>query len=234
MTQLTYGLIGRGRLAAHMAHYLRLEEQPCFVWHRGLVHSPENILSHCDVIVLLINDDALSSFVEAHPFLRDKTTLHFSGCRVIESISGLHPVMTFGPDLYDLQVYREIPFVEEAGGKCSFGGAFPTLNNPCWQLDPELKPLYHALCVLGGNGTALLASRVFEEFEERLGLPRIVLEPLLRQSLANICDGNSTSLTGPWVRNDTATIDQNLEALKNQSLSDIYRVFLRAYQETKG
>lgn len=232
MTQPTYGLIGRGRVATHMAHYLRLEEQPYSVWHRDFDRSPERILDCCDTILLAISDDALTPFVEAHPFLFDRTTVHFSGCRVVSSIPGIHPVMTFGPELYDLETYRSIPFVEEAGG-CTFGEVFPALSNPCWSLDPELKPLYHALCVLGSNGMALLASKVFGDFEDRLGLPRALLAPLMEQTLENVRAGGWESMTGPWTRGDTETIDGNLGALAEDSWSDLYRACVRAYRSQK-
>ena len=35
MEKPTYGLIGRGRVATHMARYLKLEAQPFLSWHRG-------------------------------------------------------------------------------------------------------------------------------------------------------------------------------------------------------
>ncbi len=225
----TYGLIGRGRVATHMAHYLRLEEQPCFVWRRDAGLSLERTLERCDTILLAISDDALAPFVEAHPFLSDRTTVHFSGCRVVPSIPGLHPVMTFGPELYALETYRAMPFVEEAGG-LTFGEVFPALSNPCWSLDPELKPLYHALCVLGANGTAVLASRVFGQFESSLGLPRSLFVPLMEQTLENVLARGGEALTGPWIRSDAETIDSNLETLQGNPLADLYQACLRAYR----
>ncbi|MEN8164368.1 MAG: DUF2520 domain-containing protein [Acidobacteriota bacterium] len=230
MTEPTYGLIGRGRVATHMAHYLRLEEQPCFVWHRDAGLSVERALEHCDTILLAVNDDALGPFAEAHPFLSDRTTVHFSGCRVMASIPGIHPVMTFGPELYALETYRAMPFVEEAGG-LTFGEVFPALENPSWSLDPEDKPLYHALCVLGANGTAVLASTVFGQLESRLGLPRTLLAPLMEKTLENALVRGGEALTGgPWVRGDAETIDSNLEALKGNPMAGLYHACLQAHR----
>lgn len=222
MAQPSYGLIGRGRVATHMAHYLRLEEQPCTVWHRGLNRSPEHTLERCTTILLAISDDSLTPFAASQPWLLNRNVVHFSGSRVMQSISGLHPAMTFGPDLFDLQDYREIPFVEQSGG-VTFSDIFPGLQNPSWALAPELTPLYHALCVLGGNGIAGLTSIVLDRFEDQLGLPREVLRPLLEKSLANSLANGFQSMTGPWIRGDQETVESNLAALRSQSLDGIYQ-----------
>ena len=37
MNEPTYGLIGRGRVATHMARYLELEAQPFVTWHREML-----------------------------------------------------------------------------------------------------------------------------------------------------------------------------------------------------
>lgn len=223
----TYGLIGRGRVATHLAHYLRLEGQPVSLWHRGLGTRPENTLSDSDVVLLAIRDDALAPFVERQVWLHDRTAVHFSGCLVLRSVVGLHPAMTFGPELYDLRTYREIPFVEERG-RPTFADIFPGLRNFSWPLDPEAKPLYHALCVLGGNGMAGLASVVLDQFEMRLGLPRKVLEPLMERSLGNALSGGLRSMTGPWVRGDAGTVESNLESLRGSPLEEIYWAVNRA------
>ena len=36
MEQPTYGNVGRGRVAIHLARYLDMEYRPNLLWHRGM------------------------------------------------------------------------------------------------------------------------------------------------------------------------------------------------------
>ena len=233
MEHLTYGVVGRGRVAAHMTRYLELETQPVRQWHRGLSDTPESALKGSDVVLLAISDDALERFLDAHPGLSHAICLHFSGSRAVEGAYGFHPLMTFGPEPYDLETYQAIPFVTERGGP-EFSGVFPSLPNPSWSIDPEHKALYHALCVLAGNFPTLLWNKSFEMFETRLGLPRTILAPYLEQTLKNSFESGGEALTGPLARGDRGTVERNLLALEGDAYADVYRAFARAHglQET--
>ena len=221
----TYGLIGRGRVASHMARYLSLEGQPCIQWHRGSAPRLEGVLEPCDVILLAISDDAIGPFVANHPLLANRSLVHFSGSLVVDGINGCHPLMTFGPEFYDLPTYRSMAFVTERGG-VDFETLFPALVNPAWVIDPALKPVYHALCVLGGNFTTLLWAKVFADFEDRLGLPASALRPYLEQTCSNLVSSGGAALTGPLSRGDRKTIENNLEALKGDPFAEVYRAFV--------
>ncbi len=222
MTTPTYGLIGHGRLATHLRHYLELESRPVMQWHRGMPQPVGEALAEATVILLAISDDALEPFIAGHPEVGDRTLIHFSGSLVLDDAGGLHPLMTFGPEPYALDDYRAIPFVAERGGP-SFGEIFPGFFNPAWTIDPGLKPLYHALCVLAGNFTTLLWAKAFEDFEGRLGLPREVLRPFLERTAANTLDGGAAALTGSLARGDRGTAARDLAALDGDPYSEVYR-----------
>jgi len=224
MNQPTYGLIGRGRVAIHMARYLELEAQSFVTWHRGMPSPPGTALASADIILLAISDDAIQPFIDDHPGLRQRPIVHFSGSLVVDGADGLHPLMTFGPELYDLETYRSIPFIEEKKG-AAFRDLFPQLSNPSWPLDPEHKALYHALCVLAGNFTTLLWSKAFEDFEQRLGLPREALQPFLAQICRNTSMAGRTALTGPLARGDIGTVTRDLRALEGDPYERVYRAF---------
>ena len=51
MNTPSYGLVGRGRVATHMARYLELEGQPVTRWHRGMQESPTVTLSEVDIVI---------------------------------------------------------------------------------------------------------------------------------------------------------------------------------------
>ncbi|MCU0232867.1 MAG: DUF2520 domain-containing protein [Thermoanaerobaculales bacterium] len=229
MSEPTYGLIGRGRVATHLGHYLELEGRPPARWDRGAKATPGQALAGCDPILLAISDDALEPFLASNAWLAGRTVVHFSGSLVLAGAHGLHPLMSFGPELYDHATYRSIPFVEERGG-LRFADAFPRLPNPAWPLDPGLKPLYHALCVLGGNFTTLLWAKVYEDFEERLGLPRAVLGPYLEQVARNTAAAGRRALTGAIARGDRGTVARDLAALGGDPYAAVYRAFAALFE----
>lgn len=229
MTEPTYGLIGRGRVATHMAYYLKLEQQGCLQWHREMPGSPEDALAGADILLLAISDDAIARFLDRHSVLRKRPVVHFSGSLVVEGAHGLHPLMTFGPELYDLNAYRAVPFVGETGG-LEFREAFPNLVNPSWSLDPVLKPLYHALCVLSGNFTTLLWTKAFEDFEEKLGLPREILLPYLERTFRNTAASGGEALTGSLARGDRATVERDLRALDGDPYAEVFEAFTRVFE----
>ena len=228
MNEPTYGLIGRGRVATHMARYLELEALPFVTWHRAMPSPPEAALASAETILLAISDNAIRPFLENHVELSRRPIVHFSGSLVVDGAHGLHPLMTFGPELYDLETYRSIPFIEERGG-LTFRELFPRLSNLSWTLDPDDKTLYHALCVLAGNFTTLLWSKAFEDFERRLGLPREALLPFLDQTCRNTSTTGRMALTGPLARSDMETVTRDLQALEGDPYARVYRAFTEIF-----
>jgi predicted short-subunit dehydrogenase-like oxidoreductase (DUF2520 family) len=228
----TYGLIGRGRVAAHLAHYLDLEGLPLITWHRGTAEPPGVVLHAADVILLAISDDAIGSFIAANPDLQDRPLLHFSGSVTIEGAHGFHPLMTFGPDPYDLETYRSMAFVGERGAP-PFQAFFPNLANTCVFIEPELKPLYHALCVVAGNFTTILWNKAMRDFEDRLCLPRDVLRPFLERTAANTLRQGGDALTGPLARGERGTINRDLEGLDGDPFRDVYLAVADAVGRTE-
>ena len=217
----TYGLIGRGRVAAHLGRYLELEGLRHISWHRGMDGDAESILAEAGVILLAISDDAIAGFPADHPALCDRPLVHFSGSLFVNGVIGLHPLMTFGLELYDLETYRNIPFITERE-RPGFHDAFPSLGNPSLAISPELKPLYHALCVLAGNFTTILWNKAMRDFEDRLNLPREVLRPYLERTAANTLRQGGGALTGSLARGERGTIERDLEGLAGDPFREVY------------
>ena len=224
MTEPIHGLVGRGRVASHLARYLELENIPFASWHRGSGESPEEALGRCPVLLLAVSDDALEPFLAAHPSLAGPRVIHFSGSRTVPGAWGFHPLYTFGPRLYGLDEYRSIPFVTEAGGP-ALRDVFPGLANPSVALDPAKKGLYHALCVMAGNFTTLLWSKLLDDFPARLGLSRDIAVPYLERTARNALEQGSAALTGPLARRDAGTVEVNLAALDGDPYAAVYRAF---------
>lgn len=239
-----YALLGGGRVARHLRHYLQLEDLPVTGWardNRSTLNSfddpdPERRLratvAKATHVLLLVSDDAIAPLLRRYAFLHGHELVHCAGAISLPGVAGAHPLMTFGRDLYDRDAYRRIPFVVEAGHR--FTDLFPGLENPHHAIAPEQKALYHALCVTAGNFPQLLWQAVGERLERDLGIPADVLGAYLQQSLSNALADPDGALTGPLARGDTATIGRNLSALGPGGLQELYRAFMEFHgRETR-
>lgn len=221
----TYGLIGDGRVARHMRHYLQLTGHSFFTWNRSQSEADLRKLQGASIILLLIKDESIEPFYKENDFLHSKTCLHFSGSQTVHEVPGFHPLFSFGEKLYSLRTYEKIPFICEAGGAL-FEEAFPRLNNPHFDLQVKDKELYHSLCVMAGNFSTVLWNKLFEDFESKLGLDREVAIPYLERITKNLKTNPKGALTGPLVRKDQKTIEANLKALQGDKYQDIYKAFV--------
>lgn len=223
------GIAGDGRVARHFTHYLTLLGIPTRPWsRRGGAGDPDEAFADCETVLLLLRDDAIEPFARTWPSLRHKRLVHCSGCLHTPAAESVHPLMTFGPELYDLDAYRRIAFVLEAGGR-PLDELLPGLPNRSFAIPAEDKPLYHALAVMAGNFSTILWVRLFTELESRWGIPASAATPYLDQITANLRTAYSQALTGPIVRRDVATIDANLAALEGDRFQEIYQAFVRTY-----
>jgi 2-dehydropantoate 2-reductase len=224
-----FGIVGSGRVALHFHHYFTLLGLPVCTWSRRAPDPPPpEALASCTTVLLLIQDAAIEPFVEAWPDLRTKRLVHFSGSLVTPKAAGAHPLMTFGPDLYLLEVYRTIPFVLEAGGP-AFDAILPGLPNPAFAIPAAERPYYHALCVMAGNFSTILWSKLFEEFQVRLNLPPGAAHPYLAQVAANLMRDPGRALTGPLARGDAHAIAANLAALEGDPFHAVYSAFVKVH-----
>jgi predicted short-subunit dehydrogenase-like oxidoreductase (DUF2520 family) len=221
-------LVGNGRLARHLSRYLELEGIPFATWSRSSAIPFAPVRDRAERIALLISDDAIEAFLDRHRDDDRRIWFHCSGSLSSPTADGAHPLMTFGPEPYDLATYRRVAFVCERDRR-SLSELLPGLSNPSFAIEPADKPLYHALCVLAGNGTTLLWQRTFSGLEA-LGLPRAALLPYLEQVALNLAT-SSDPLTGPLVRGDEGTIRRNLDALADDPYRVVYRALAGARME---
>ncbi len=225
----SYGIVGDGRMANHFCHYLSVSGVSFVRWSRktGGNSDPSVLFQGCDFVLLLISDGAILPFVEKFPNLRKFKLIHFSGSLVLNGIPSYHPLMTFSHELYSLAEYQAIPFVSERG-ELSFSEIFPDLPNASFAINPEDKPLYHALCVLSGNFTVMLWQKAFSDFEQKLGLKADLLKPYMHRICKNLEKDWKNCLTGPLARGDEITIKKNLESLNG----DVYQKVYQAFRDT--
>ena len=235
-----YGIVGGGRVARHLGHYLETLGLEVRRWTRNtpsgsVAHgpeeadsvplAPEQAMADCPVILLWIRDDAIEPFLRGSDFT-GRTLIHASGSLRTPLASAMHPLYTFGPDLYAAEVYPTIPFICDEEGP-AFEEVFPELANPNWTIASDQRPLYHAACVMGGNFSTLLWNRAMKIFRE-MGLPAEAAVPYLERTCANVAEHGPGALTGPLARGDRRTVEANLAALGHDPWSDVYRAIVRA------
>lgn len=226
-----YLLIGSGRLAYHLAYYLRHLKCSLECWNRkeqSLTELSKKI-DQADIILLCISDDQIADFFKAHN--RDnKIFVHFSGSRNFEGVLGFHPLMTFGKELYDINSYSSIHWIG-SHAETLFHSVFPKFSNSYSMISADKKSLYHSLCVLSGNGTTLLWDLILQEFS-KLGLPQQAIQPYLDQVTKNIISDEQGRWSGPWYRQDKETIELNKQALHNSQLEGLYEEMQKLSQSS--
>ena len=223
-----YLLVGNGRLSRHLQHYFDLEGIRWRLWARAMQRPLEGSIPGCRAALLLIADDAVEAFLERHADPAGPPWVQCSGSLSTPLATGVHPLMTFGDELYDHDQYRRMAFVCDRSAR-SFEELFPLLTNPHFEIDPADRPLYHALCVMAGNFTTLLWQHSFAAFEGRLGLPRTALYPYLERVADNL-KRSASPLTGPLARGDRRTIERHLAALEGDPFHAVYASFVAAHR----
>jgi len=234
-----YIIIGSGRMAQHMRCYLDLLSLPYHTWSRqgnteqeleSLVLSQLNQSNSS--ILLLLKDSVISDFIERHPFLKTKKLIHFSGQLSVPGVFSAHPLMTFIPTLYSLEIYQKIPFILSEDSP-DLTELLPGLPNSFYRISEAQRSYYHALCAMSGNFTTLLWQKFFKEMEERFHLPKEVGHPFLQQIMSNLLQDAERALTGPLARGDNTTLTAHEKALEGDAYQKIYQAFVRAYEHSR-
>jgi len=221
-----YLLVGGGRLARHLAHYLDLLGVAHEGWTRSEgVEALGRRAGRARAVLLLIPDDAIQPFVLEHgDLLGDAPRVHCSGAVSVPGVVACHPLGSFGETLFPESVYRSIHLCVEEG-PVGFEELFPELPNPHGPLPVGAKVRYHAAAVLAGNFTAMLwqeAARVFTE----LGVPESGWRAYLETVAINVRTDPDAAVTGPVVRGDAGTIAAHLASLGDDPWAGVYRAFL--------
>lgn len=235
LSSINYLLIGSGRVARHLGHYFNLLNISHQTWDRAQdPHLLRTKISNATHVLLAISDDALPAFYRQHLAGHEKTVVHFSGAHNFDDMIAAHPLMTFGPEFYDLEFYKQIHFTMTGA---SLTEALPGLQNPSSILSAEQKSLYHAYCVIGGNFTTLLLAKMLSGFAE-MKIPSEAAKIYIQKVVENTFANPDKALTGPLIRKDKQTVQKNLAALGNDPAADIYKAFLKnywpEYKESEG
>lgn len=227
-----YLFVGNGKVSRHFQYYFTLLKIPFLVWTRNSTKSFEYLSQAAEKILVLIKDDEIENFILRNKtaFNKNKTYIHFSGTITTSIAESVHPLMTFGNELYNSDIYTSITFITEKGRK-KFQKLFPELPNQSFEIEPEQKQLYHAFCVMSGNFTTILWQSFFD-YLDSLNIPHEVSFNYCQKIFENLIHSDDP-LSGPFKRKDKQTINKNLKALEGHPMENIYKSFVEYYNKIK-
>lgn len=227
----SYVIIGNGKLAQHIIHYFQLMEIDYSHWFRKSQTSLSSLALENKKILILINDDAIEEFIIVNKLdkLNNSILIHCSGMLATKLALGLHPLMTFSNDMYDLDTYKKIPIGVDSN-EIDIQQVFPELPNQFFNIPFEKKNLYHAWCSMAGNFTSILWMNFFETIQKEFGLDKNIATPYMNKIFSNL-QNLDDPLTGPLKRGDKKTINTHLQSLENHPFEDVYKSFVKAYNK---
>ncbi|NRA73532.1 MAG: DUF2520 domain-containing protein [Rickettsiales bacterium] len=230
-----YLIIGNGRVAKHLCYYFDYLNLSYSNWYRNKdknnLQLLKSLLNRSSHIILLITDSQIDSFIERyvpHSIQKNRVLLHCSGNLLSKYAFTAHPLQTFSSSLYDFENYLKIPFIIELEGP-TFSELLPRVSNPHYRIKRLEKHYYHALCVAANNFTTLLWQKFFLEAENKFQIKKQSILPFLKQTFANLEQDHLNALTGPLVRNDKKTLDDDLQALQGENFYNIFKVFIETF-----
>lgn len=223
-------VIGSGRWARHLQKSLALARVPSSNWARR-THSDDQLateLANATHVWLAISDSALFEWAERLAGFQG-LKIHSSGALEIPGLHSVHPFMSFPAELYPDAFYARFAFVSTSS--LPREDLLAGLPNPFFKIPAAQKTLYHALCVLAGNGGVLLWQKFFSGMSG-LGIESESAKLYAARIFENLLERPSEALTGPLVRRDQITLQKDLAALAGDPYQDVLQSLIQAYAET--
>ena len=227
-TKYPYLIVGNGNLASHFHHYFNLLGISHHRWWRKALEPFHSLLEKSERVLVLISDDDNSPFIRENRLSGDsKIWIHCSGLLSLPLVESAHPLFSFSDHLYTLETYEKIPFVMEKTSR-SFKEIFPGIENPHCTIPSNLKPHYHAWCVMSGNFSTMLWENFFSFLEESLHQHHSFAYPYYESIFQNLTYAKKP-LTGPFSRKDFSTIEKHIKALSKDPFLEVYQAFYNIF-----
>ncbi|MCB9426927.1 MAG: DUF2520 domain-containing protein [Flavobacteriales bacterium] len=245
-------IIGGGNVAHHLIEQVQLAEGLELVqaWARNTyelsmrfpelnVTSDFSLLEEADIYVLAVSDDAIASVSAQLPFT-DRLVVHVSGTQPLTLLSDKnrrgvwYPLQSFSKEKkIDL---KEVPFCLETENKEDLEvlkQLTVLLNAKVYELDSEQRKALHVAAVFCNNFVNQMY-HLADSICEQHNLPFEILQPLILATAKKVKHSKPFEVqTGPAVRNDQNTINNQQDFLKDvPQTQKIYNLLTRSIQET--
>jgi predicted short-subunit dehydrogenase-like oxidoreductase (DUF2520 family) len=211
-------VVGAGRVGQAVAARLR-ERIPTRVAGRDLE------CGDAGLVLLCVPDRAIPEVAAAIP--PGPWVAHTSGACRLDALApherrfSVHPLQTFTLDRGPEQLDGAWAAVsgESAEALAASAGLADSLGLKPFELDDEMRPLYHAAASFVSAFLVTLHD-VSAELMEAAGAPPEALEPLMRRMIEN-----GFQHTGPLVRDDWETVERHADAIgeRRPELLPLYR-----------
>lgn len=203
-------------------------------------HKKDGNEEQIDIYIIAVSDDAIHIVSEQ---FKDSNQLivHTSGSVSMEALpkevrSGVfYPLQTFSKDRK--VDFKTIPICIEASENNDLEllrRLAASISDSVYKISSEQRKSLHLAAVFINNFTNHLY-HIGSEICEINRVPFEVLKPLLLETAKKAVELSPINAqTGPAVRNDSKTIEKQLDQLKNENQRSIYKVLTKSIIETHG
>ena len=235
-------LVGSGNVATHLGIALQKSNYPIVQVYSRSIENAKKLakklnteftndltqLKSADLIIVSVNDDAISSVLSQ---IKDTTIVHTSGSVGMtvfnDSFSNygvFYPLQTFNKEV-NINI-SEIPFCIE-GNSLAFEKQLTTLAKKLSEnvvvMDSEQRKQVHIAAVFACNFSNQMFSIADDLLKEK-NLNFEILLPLIKQTIAKLETNKPKAVqTGPAKRNDTNVIEQHINGIQKQEIKDLYQ-----------
>jgi len=185
-------------------------------------------LKSADLIIVSINDDAISSVLSQ---IKNTSIVHTSGSiglnifkEQFSNYGVFYPLQTFSKEV-DVNI-SEIPFCLE-GNSIEFENQLikiaKALSKNVVKMNSDQRKQLHIAAVFACN----FSNHMFSIADDLLAKKNIdfkILLPLIRKTIANLESNRPKEVqTGPAKRKDTAIIQEHIATIKEKEINELYQ-----------
>jgi len=249
-------ILGAGRLASAFSLAIRKEGYTISeVYNRdekrgkklaGLlsadyVPEPEQLSLDADLYILAVSDDAIP-VIAGRFHCGEKLIVHTSGTVAMDVLqtSSKNTGVIYPPQTFiskRIRNFRPVPLCIEANSSGSlallqtFAGS---LSDKVYTLNSAQRKMVHLAAVFAANFTNFMYG-ISQEILRENDLPFEILEPIIRQTAANVKAADVFRLqTGPAIREDHGTLAAHLELLSSHpGYREIYQLISKTIIQQK-
>lgn len=234
-------IIGTGNLSYHLNKAITNAPGLSVV---EIINSRKKIQEHIsntpDIYIIAVSDNAINTVAQQ---LKNTKSLvvHTSGSIAMNVLPKdirkgvFYPLQTFSkqskidfnevPICLEVERYDDMVLLKKIANK---------LSNVVYEISSEQRKSIHLAAVFVNNFTNHLY-HIGNEICKENQIPFNILKPLIAKTAQKIEDlPPIEAQTGPAKRNDSETIQKQLDQLNNKGYKDIYSVLTKSIQETHG
>lgn len=197
--------------------------------------------SSSEIFIIAVSDDAIEEIAREIIIPENAIVAHTSGASslgLLEFVATEHtgvfyPLQTFSKS--KTVAFDEIPICIESTSdyaEDTLVRMAKAVGKEIYKIDSESRRALHLAAVFACNFTNHCL-KLAEDILHTEKLPFDLLKPLIRETInKSLSIGPSNSQTGPAKRHDFETLDKHLDYIKDEELSELYRLISQHIVDT--